>query len=95
MKPDPLEMGTGLDGVTMARLIKLVQRRMQLELPVGPPRGTAVGGHVVTVAEKVSHLRGRLSHVKEGGRIPLGSEFVQAAMISRTDLVVLFLAVLG
>jgi segregation and condensation protein A len=93
-KPDPAEMGTGLEGVTLAKLIKLVQRRMQLEMPVGPPRGTVVGGHVVTVAEKVAHLRARVSHLKEGGRIPLGSEFVQAAMISRTDLVVLFLAVL-
>jgi segregation and condensation protein A len=94
VKVDPSEMGTGLEGVTLAKLIKLVQKRMQLEMPVGPPRGTAVSGHVVTVAEKVTHLRGRLSHLKEGGRIPLGNEFVQAAMISRTDLVVLFLAVL-
>jgi len=93
-KPDQEEMGTGLEGVTLAKLVQLVQRRMQLELPVGPPRGTAVRGHEVTVAEKVVHLRARLSHSKEGGRIPLGSEFVQAAMQSRTHVVVLFMAVL-
>jgi len=93
-KPDPSEMGTGLEGVTLAKLIKLVQRRMQLEMPVVPPRGTPLRGHTVTVAEKVTHLRSRLSHLKEGGRIPLGSEFMQAAMISRTHVVVLFMAVL-
>jgi segregation and condensation protein A len=87
-------IGTGLEGVTLSKLVKLVQRRMQLELPVGPPRGTVTRGHTVTVAEKVIHLRARLSHLKEGGRIPLGSEFVQAAVLSRTDVVVLFLAVL-
>jgi segregation and condensation protein A len=93
-KPDPAELGTGLEGVTLAKLVQLVQRRMQLELPVGPPRGTVVRGHEVTVAEKVAHLRARLSHLKAGVRIPLGSEFVQAAMLSRTHIAVLFLAVL-
>jgi segregation and condensation protein A len=88
------EPGTGLEGVTLAKLVKLVQRRMQLELPVGPPRGTVTRGHVVTVAEKVTHLRARLSHLKDGGRIPLGSEFVRAASLSRTEVAVLFLAVL-
>jgi segregation and condensation protein A len=88
------ELGTGLEGVTLTKLVKLVQRRMQLELPVGPPRGTVTRGHVITVAEKVVHLRARLSHLKEGGRIPLGSEFVMAAALSRTEVAVLFLAVL-
>jgi segregation and condensation protein A len=94
VKRDPSEMGNGLDGVSLSKLVKLVQKRMQLELPVGPPRGTVTRGHTVTVAEKVTHLRARLSHLREDGRIPLGSEFVQAAMQSRTDIVVLFMAVL-
>ena len=91
-KPEPT--GTGLEGVSMDRLVKLVQRRMQLEMPVGPPRSTVTRGHVVTVAEKMAHLRSRLARLTDGERIPLSGEFMEAASRSRTDLVVLFLAVL-
>jgi segregation and condensation protein A len=91
-KPEPT--GTGLEGVSLDKLVKLVQRRMQLELPVGPPRGTITRGHTVTVAEKLAHLRGRLARLSDGERIPLSGEFIEAAALSRTDLVVLFLAVL-
>lgn len=93
-KPTPEEMGTGLDGVTLARLMKMVQRRMQLALPTTPPAGTVTVGHVITVAEKVTHLRKRLRTMQGGERVPLGSEFVEAASRSRTELAVLFLAVL-
>lgn len=93
-KPDPTELGNGLDGVSLSRLVKLVQKRVQLQMPIGPPEGAAMRGHTVTVAEKVLHLRARLSHLRDDGRIPLGAEFAQAANLSRTDLVVLFLAVL-
>jgi segregation and condensation protein A len=90
--PEPV--GTGLEGVSLEKLVRLVQRRMQLELPVGPPRGTVTRGHTVTVAEKVAHLRGRLAHLADGQRIPLSGEFIGAAAQSRTHLVVLFLALL-
>lgn len=90
----PEEQGTGLDGVTLASFARLVQRRMQMGLPVAPAAGTAVRGHKVTVAEKLAHLRARLNKLTEGERIPMANEFVEAAVSSRTDLVVLFLAVL-
>jgi segregation and condensation protein A len=93
-KPEPAELGTGLEGVTLAKLVKLVQRRMQLQMPVGPPRGTVTRGHTVTVAEKVTQLRSRLSRLGDEGKIALSEDFVESAMRSRTDLVVLFLAVL-
>ncbi len=92
----PEEMGNGLEGVSLQKLVKLVQRRMQLQLQLhaGMPRGTITRGHVVTVAEKVAHLRSRLGRLKEGGRISLSDEFERATTHSRTELVVLFLAVL-
>jgi segregation and condensation protein A len=89
----PEEMGNGLDGVTLAKLVKMVQKRMQLGMPA-IPTGTATRGHVITVAEKVSHLRKRLAPLKRGERLALGMEFAEASMRSRTELVVLFLAVL-
>jgi chromatin segregation and condensation protein Rec8/ScpA/Scc1 (kleisin family) len=46
------------------------------------------------VAEKVSHLRRRLAGLKQDGRIPMGHEFMEAAARSRTELAVLFLALL-
>jgi chromatin segregation and condensation protein Rec8/ScpA/Scc1 (kleisin family) len=92
--PEPRELGTGLDGVTLNKLVRLVQKRMQLGLPAAPAAGTATRGHTVTVAEKVAHLRRRVSKLTETERIALGAEFEEAAMHSRTELVVLFLAVL-
>ena len=76
--------------------IRLVQKRMQLQmsLQTGPPKGTITSGHVVTVAEKVSILRARLNKLGEEGRLPLAEEFEAAAMRSRTEIVVLFMAVL-
>ncbi|MFL5735122.1 MAG: segregation and condensation protein A [Chloroflexia bacterium] len=93
-RPGPEELGTGLDGVTLARLVRMVQKRMQLAMPATPAAGTATRGHTITVAEKVSHLRKRLAALKDGARIPMGQEFVDAAARSRTELAVLFLAVL-
>lgn len=90
-RPAVEEMGNGLDGVALSKLVKMVQKRMQLGLPI-VPTGPAVRGHTITVAEKVAHLRRQLTPLKHGERIPLGSEFAQAR--SRTELVVLFLAVL-
>jgi chromatin segregation and condensation protein Rec8/ScpA/Scc1 (kleisin family) len=63
-------------------------------MPATPAAGTAARGHTITVAEKVSHLRRQLGGLKQGGRIPMGHEFVDAAARSRTELAVLFLAVL-
>jgi segregation and condensation protein A len=97
VKPSPEELGTGLDGldgVTLAKLVRMVQRRMQAGLPSAPPVGTATQGHVITVADKVAHLRRRLSRLKDGERIPLGHDFVEAGIRSRTELAVLFLALL-
>lgn len=93
-KKAPEELGLGLDGVTLARLVRMVQRRMQLTMPVVPVAGTATRGHTITVAEKMAQLRKRLGGLKDGGRTPLGRDFVEAAARSRTELVVLFLAVL-
>ncbi len=90
----PQEQGTGLDGVTLAKLTRLVQSRMQMGLPVAPRAGIAVRRHKVTLAEKLAQLHARLDKLKEGERIPMTNEFVEAAANSRTDLVVLFLAVL-
>jgi chromatin segregation and condensation protein Rec8/ScpA/Scc1 (kleisin family) len=90
------EVGSGLEGVSLLKLVKLVQKRMQLQmsLQAGQPKGTITSGHVVTVAEKVSGLRARLNRLREDGRLPLADEFEAAAMRSRTEVVVLFMAVL-
>ena len=97
-KPErtPEEMGNGLEGVSLQKLVKLVQKRMQLQLQLqaGPPKGTITRGHIVTVAEKVTHLRSRLGKLRVDGKISLSDEFEQAAMRSKTELVVLFMAVL-
>ncbi|MDQ3706316.1 MAG: segregation/condensation protein A [Chloroflexota bacterium] len=92
-KFSPEETGTGLEGVTLTKLVKMVQKRMQLGMPA-IPTGTATRGHTITVAEKVVHLRKRLSPLKKEERLALGIEFAEASMRSRTELVVLFLAVL-
>jgi segregation and condensation protein A len=90
-RPEP--EGTGLDGVTLARLVRMVQRRMQTPLPTAP-QGTATHGHVITVAEKVAQLRKRMGTLKKGERLPMSREFMDAAARSRTELAVLFLSVL-
>ncbi len=92
--PPPEELGLGLDGVTLAKLVRMVQKRMQLAMPAPPTEGTAIKGHTITIAEKVAHLRKRLKGLVGGGRIPLGQDFVEAATRSRTELVVLFMSVL-
>jgi segregation and condensation protein A len=92
-KQDAANLGTGLDGVTLAKLVRMVEKRLQLGLPT-VPAGIASKGHIITVAEKLSHLRAQLRALKDGERIPLGEEFVEAALRSRTELVVLFLALL-
>jgi segregation and condensation protein A len=90
------EPGSGLEGVSMQKLVRLVQKRMQLQmsLQAGPPKGTITSGHVVTVAEKVTALRARLNKLGNDGRLPLADEFEAAALRSRTEIVVLFMAVL-
>jgi segregation and condensation protein A len=90
----PLPQGSGLDGVTLAKLVKLVQRRMQTPLPTHTQVDAPMRGHRITVAEKVAGLRKRLGRLGEGKRVPLGAEFAEAAGRSRTEVVVLFLAVL-
>ena len=60
----------------------------------GAQSARATRGHAITVAEKLSYLRRRLNSLKPGERIPLGDELVEAAARSRTELVVLFLALL-
>ena len=87
-------LDSGLTGVSLSKLVKMVQRRMQLQMPTAPAVTAPTNGHVITVAEKLAYLRKRLNKLKEGERIPLGEEFAQAALRSRTELVVLFMAVL-
>ncbi len=91
---EPEELGLGLDGVTLAKLVRMVERRMQLDLPVAPPAGAAARGHTITVADKVSYLRKRLKASGDEARIALERDFLEAAVRSRTELVVLFMAVL-
>ncbi len=93
-KPRPEDMGTGLEGVSLNKLVKMVQRRMQIGMPIAAPAGAAVQGHTITMAEKVAQLRRRLGSVREGDRVALGADFVEAAARSRTEFVVLFMAVL-
>lgn len=92
-EPSTLQ-GTGLEGVTLAKLVKLVQRRMQTPMPTHIQSDAPTRGHTITVAELVGQLRKRLSTLKGDARIPLGTDFAEAATRSRTELVVLFLAVL-
>ncbi len=99
-RPSTDEAGTGLDGVTLAKLLKMVQKRMQQSMPPATapaslmPTGTATKGHTITVAEKVTQLRKRLAPLGQEERIPMTGDFAEAALRSRTELVVLFLAVL-
>lgn len=86
-------VGTGLDRVTLAKLALMVQKRMQLGMQAMPV-ADAPKAHAITVAEKVARLRARLRRVKSGERVPLGRDFAEATACSRTELVVLFLAVL-
>lgn len=88
------KVGTGLEGVALTRLVSMVQKRMQLALPTPPAASVVTRGHKVTLADKVAELRKRLSGLKEMERLPLGNEFAEAAARSRTELVVLFMAVL-
>lgn len=92
-KPAWEELGTGLEGVSLARLVKMVQKRMQAGMP-DMPTAPAPRGHTITVAEKIAYLRKRLQGLEAGERLALGNDFAEAAMRSRTELVVLFLAVL-
>ena len=87
-------LDNGLNGVSLSRLVKLVQRRMQLEMPTVPAVSAPTRGHVITINEKLSYLRKCLSKLKADERIPLGDEFAQAAFRSRTEFVVLFMALL-
>ena len=89
-----IPLGTGLEGVALAKLVKLVQRRMQTPLPTPLQVDAPLRGHKITIAEKVARLRKRLSTLKEDERIPLGHDFAEAAARSRAELAVLFLAVL-
>src|SRR5438045_4294278 len=58
---EPEDLGTGLDGVTLSMLVRMVQKLMQLAMPATPAAGTATRGHAVTVAMKVARLRKRLA----------------------------------
>lgn len=88
------ETSTGLEGVSLTRLAGMVQKRMQLALPTPPAASIVMRGHKVTMADKITELRKRLNDLKEGERLPLSQDFVEAAARSRTELVVLFMAVL-
>ena len=87
-------LGTGLEGVSLTRLVGMVQKRMQLALPTPPAASMVMRGHKVTIADKVTELRKRLNGLNEGERLLLSRGFVEAAGRSRTELVVLFMAVL-
>jgi segregation and condensation protein A len=85
----PAAPGLGLEGVTLAHLVRLVHRRMQLALPLEPP--PAILPHEITLDEKVAELRARLAVAPDG---TLAVWPLLEAAQSRLEVVVTFMAVL-
>lgn len=85
----PAEPSLGLEGVTLAQLVRLVHRRMQLTLPLEPP--PALIPHEITLEEKVAEIRARLA-AAPGGTLTV--ELLLAATHSRPEVVITFMAVL-
>jgi segregation and condensation protein A len=80
----------GLEGVTLSHLTRLVNRRLQLQLPLGDP--PAVIPHEITLGEKVRELEDALAGVGEGGALSVWPLLVVAR--SRAEVVITFMAVL-
>ena len=80
----------GLDGVTLGQLTRLVQRRMQLRLPL--EEAPALIPHEITLAEKVAELSAHLAAAGSGGRLAVWPLLVAAR--SRAEVVITFMAIL-
>ncbi len=89
-KPVPRPPTLGLEGVTLERLTRLVNRRLQLHLPPAEP--PAVIPHEITLAEKVAALEGHLAAAGPDGSVDLWPLLLAAS--SRAEVVILFMAVL-
>jgi segregation and condensation protein A len=85
----PVAPGLGLEGVTLAQLVRLVHCRMQLTLPLEVP--AAIIPHEITLDEKVADLRARLA-AAPGGTLGVWPLLEEAR--SRLEVVVTFMAVL-
>jgi segregation and condensation protein A len=85
----PATPALGLEGVTLAHLVRLVHRRMQLALPLeAPPQ---LIPHEITLEEKVAEIQDRL------GAAPGGTVSAYALLetaTSRLEVVVTFMALL-
>lgn len=86
--PKGLPLPPGLQGVTLDTLLKVVQEALARRPP--EPEEAVLEIETITVEEKVRELTDALS--RSGGRLPFNP--LLAACQSRTEIVVLFLAVL-
>ncbi len=89
-KPAQRRRTLGLEGVTLDRLTRLVNRRLQLQMPLAEP--PTMIPHTVTLAEKVAELQGHLAAVGPDGSVGLWPLLLAAQ--SRAEIVILFMAVL-
>ncbi|MGI8587875.1 MAG: segregation and condensation protein A [Chloroflexia bacterium] len=80
----------GLDGVALAKLTAMVNRRLQLQMPLDEP--PEIIPHEVTLAEKVAELESKLAAAGAGGSVALWSLLLACG--SRAEVVVTFMAVL-
>jgi segregation and condensation protein A len=89
-KPAPRPPTLGLDGVTLTHLTKLVNRRLQLQMPLATP--PTVLPHTITLEEKVAELEGHLATAGPVTRIGLWPLLLAAR--DRAEVVITFMAVL-
>jgi segregation and condensation protein A len=80
----------GLEGVTLNLLTRLVNRRMQLQLPL--LEAPAVIPHEITLGEKVAELEEHLIAAGAGGAVAVWPLLLAAR--SRAEIVITFMAVL-
>ena len=90
-RPDyvPATPTTGLEGITLTQLARLVRKRMQLALPLEP--APALIPHEVTLAERVAEIAARLAAAPGA---PLSLWALLGAARGRLDMVITFMAVL-
>ena len=89
-KPVPRPPTLGLEGITLDRLTRLVNRRLQLQMPLAEP--PIVIPHTITLAEKVAEVAGHLAAAGPDGSVDLWPLLLAAQ--SRAEIVILFMAVL-
>lgn len=80
----------GLEGVTLNLLTRLVNRRLQLQLPL--MEAPTVIPHEITLGEKVAELEDHLRAAGPGGAVAVWPLLLAAG--SRAEIVITFMAVL-